>query len=66
MLHRLAYVAAIAGVIHFLWLVKKDISEPLTFAVVLGVLFAIRIGYIVKERQTKAQARIATPSLVAE
>jgi methionine sulfoxide reductase heme-binding subunit len=52
-LHRLAYVAAIAGVIHFLWLVKKDISEPATFAVVLGLLFAIRIGYMIKERQAK-------------
>ena len=52
-LHRLAYVAAIAGVIHFLWLVKKDISEPATFAVVLGALFAIRIGYIIQERVAK-------------
>jgi methionine sulfoxide reductase heme-binding subunit len=52
-LHRLAYVAATAGVIHFLWLVKKDISEPATFAVVLGALFAIRIGYIVQEKLAK-------------
>jgi sulfoxide reductase heme-binding subunit YedZ len=62
-LHRLAYVAAIAGVIHFLWLVKKDRSEPETFAVVLGLLFAIRIGYMIKERRAKASGhRVTVPS----
>ncbi|HEX2251196.1 MAG TPA: protein-methionine-sulfoxide reductase heme-binding subunit MsrQ [Gemmatimonadales bacterium] len=42
-LHRLVYVAAIAGVLHYLWLVKKDVSAPLTYGAVLLVLFAIRI-----------------------
>jgi len=41
-LHRLAYVAAIAAVVHFLWLVKKDLREPLTYAVVLALLLAGR------------------------
>ena len=41
-LHRLAYVAAIAAVIHFLWLVKKDLREPLLYAAVLAVLLAGR------------------------
>jgi sulfoxide reductase heme-binding subunit YedZ len=56
-LHRLAYVAAIAGVIHFYWLVKKDKSEPLVFITVLALLFAIRIGYIIKERRAKVRVR---------
>lgn len=43
-LHRLIYVSALAGVIHFWWLVKKDISEPLSFGVILGVLFLARIA----------------------
>jgi sulfoxide reductase heme-binding subunit YedZ len=43
-LHRLIYVSATAGVIHFLWLVKKDISEPLMYAGVLAVLLLYRIG----------------------
>jgi methionine sulfoxide reductase heme-binding subunit len=59
-LHRLAYLAAVAGVIHFLWLVKKDRSEPETFAVVLGLLFAIRIGYMIKERKAKESSRRVT------
>lgn len=43
-LHRLAYVAATLGVLHFLWLVKKDISQPATAGVALIVLLAIREG----------------------
>ena len=43
-LHRLIYASAIAGVIHFLWLVKKDISEPLIYAGVLAVLLLYRIA----------------------
>jgi sulfoxide reductase heme-binding subunit YedZ len=42
-LHRLVYVIAIAGVVHFWWLVKKDISEPVQFAVVLAVLLGFRL-----------------------
>jgi methionine sulfoxide reductase heme-binding subunit len=41
-LHRLVYVIAILGVIHFWWLVKKDITEPLIFAVILTVLLGVR------------------------
>jgi methionine sulfoxide reductase heme-binding subunit len=41
-LHRLAYAAAIAGVVHFWWLVKADIREPQRFALVLTVLLGLR------------------------
>jgi sulfoxide reductase heme-binding subunit YedZ len=43
-LHRLAYVAAAGGVLHFLWLVKKDVREPVIFGVVLVALLALRLG----------------------
>lgn len=42
-LHKLVYVAAVAGVVHFWMSVKSDISEPLTFAVIFAILFAYRI-----------------------
>jgi sulfoxide reductase heme-binding subunit YedZ len=42
-LHRLVYVAAVAGVVHFWMSVKSDIREPLLFAVVFAILFAYRI-----------------------
>ena len=44
-LHQLVYVIAILGVVHFWWLVKKDITEPLLFAIVLSALFGIRLYY---------------------
>ena len=47
-LHRLVYLIAVLGVIHFWWLVKKDITEPLIFAVILLILFALRLIRIKK------------------
>lgn len=41
--HRLAYVAAAAGVVHFVWRVKADLREPLIFGGVLAVLLAVRV-----------------------
>lgn len=42
-LHRLVYIAAIAGVIHFWMLVKSDISLPLTFAFIVLFLLGYRL-----------------------
>jgi sulfoxide reductase heme-binding subunit YedZ len=44
-LHRLVYASALAGVVHFLWLVKIDIGEPLIYAAVLTALLAARVAY---------------------
>ena len=43
MLHRLIYAVAIAGVIHFIWLVKKDLRKPLIYAAILSVLLLYRV-----------------------
>src|SRR6266487_3494508 len=43
-LHRLIYAAAIAGVIHYLWLVKADIRKPLEYGAVLAVLLGYRVA----------------------
>jgi sulfoxide reductase heme-binding subunit YedZ len=42
-LHRLVYLIAALGVIHFVWRVKSDVRQPLVFAVVLAVLLLIRV-----------------------
>lgn len=42
-LHRLVYLAAVLGVIHFYWRVKADTRLPLVFAAVFLVLMALRI-----------------------
>jgi methionine sulfoxide reductase heme-binding subunit len=44
-LHKTVYLIAILGIVHFWWLVKKDITQPLLFALVLLLLFGIRIYY---------------------
>src|SRR5579864_6854594 len=43
-LHRLIYFSAMAGVIHFTWLVKADLRRPLTYGAILAVLLAFRIA----------------------
>jgi len=41
-LHRLIYVAGVLGVLHYIWLVKADLLEPLIYAGLLGILLAVR------------------------
>jgi methionine sulfoxide reductase heme-binding subunit len=43
-LHRLIYVSALAGVIHYYWLVKADHRLPLADGAVLAVLLAYRVA----------------------
>ncbi|HAP04443.1 MAG TPA: sulfoxide reductase heme-binding subunit YedZ [Methylophilaceae bacterium] len=45
-LHRLIYLIAILGVLHFMWLVKKDITEPLIYAVIVLLLFILRLNIL--------------------
>jgi len=42
LLHRLAYASAIAGVIHYYWLVKSDIRQPLLYAFLVAILLGYR------------------------
>src|SRR5215470_7179441 len=54
-LHRLIYIAAIAGVIHFYWLVKADIRRPLQYGLVLAVLLGCRLVMIWAQRWPRFQ-----------
>ena len=49
-LHRLIYVVAILGVIHYSMAVKKDLTDPLTYAAILAVLY----GWRLQRRSSKA------------
>jgi sulfoxide reductase heme-binding subunit YedZ len=42
-LHRLVYVTAVGGVVHYLWLVKADTRQPLIYGSILGILLAYRL-----------------------
>jgi sulfoxide reductase heme-binding subunit YedZ len=51
-LHRLVYASAAAGVIHFYWLVKSDIREPVFY----GVIVAALLGWRLARRLTASNA----------
>lgn len=42
-LHTLVYPIALLGVLHYFWLVKKDVTQPLVYAAVLAMLLGIRL-----------------------
>lgn len=43
LLHRLVYVTGVLAVIHYWWLVKSDISRPMAYGIVVGLLLGFRI-----------------------
>jgi methionine sulfoxide reductase heme-binding subunit len=49
-LHRLVYPAALAAVLHYFWLVKQDITQPLLYALVLALLLGSRLYYRYRAR----------------
>jgi sulfoxide reductase heme-binding subunit YedZ len=44
-LHRLVYVAAVAAIVHYVWLVKADLLPPLVHAALLALLLALRVRH---------------------
>lgn len=55
LLHRLVYASAIAGVIHYYWLVKSDIRQPRLYAILVGVLLAFRlVVWLIARKPTPA------------
>ena len=51
--HRLVYIVAIFGVVHYWWLVKRDITDPLLYAAILALLLAYRL--IAKAKKPSAR-----------
>jgi sulfoxide reductase heme-binding subunit YedZ len=58
LLHRLAYVAAIAGVIHYWWIVKSGVLTPWKVTAVLVVLLAARVIWFAVQ-SAKKRRRVA-------
>lgn len=50
-LHKSIYAIAILGVVHYWWLVKKDITLPIVYAVLLGILLGYRAVRLAREKQ---------------
>lgn len=61
LLHRLVYVIAIGGVAHYLWLVKKDITQPLIYAAVLSLLLGYRLFYRWRSSLARTPSRPLSP-----
>jgi len=64
-LHRAIYVLAALAVAHFWWLVKKDISEPFIFAVLLATLLIARLLYLLKQQRSASSPPGPTRSQAA-
>jgi sulfoxide reductase heme-binding subunit YedZ len=56
-LHRIVYVIAPLGVLHFWWMVKADLTEPALYAAILAVLLGYRIVAKLKDSRRRAAAR---------
>jgi len=56
-LHQLVYLIAIFVVVHFLLLVKKDLTEPFYYAAVLLLLFGIRVLFKLKKKMVMNKAQ---------
>lgn len=54
-LHRSVYAVAIIGVVHYWWLVKRDITQPLIYALILALLLGLRAAWRENERQNQLQ-----------
>lgn len=60
-LHRAIYFSAIAGVIHYAWLVKSDERKPLQYAVLVGILLLYRIVVWLLARSRPAVRGVPAP-----
>jgi sulfoxide reductase heme-binding subunit YedZ len=58
-LHQIVYLTGILGPLHYWWLVKADVSRPLTYAAVVAVLLGARI-YWNRERKRAIPAHVVT------
>lgn len=59
-LHQLVYVIAILAVLHFWWLVKKDVTEPFYYAFALFCLLSIRLYFKYRLKSKKQNSNLAT------
>ena len=61
LLHRLVYFCALAGVIHYYWLVKSDVREPLMYGGILAVLMLYRVRlWVAKGGKSKPKPAVVS------
>lgn len=60
-LHKLVYAIGVLGVLHYLWLVKADLREPLLYAAILALLLVLRVPAVAR-RITSARTAKSPPA----
>jgi sulfoxide reductase heme-binding subunit YedZ len=65
-LHRAVYVAAALGVLHYFWLVKADLREPMAYAAVLALLLGFRVAAWWRARPAPATRWVFQPPMRGE
>jgi sulfoxide reductase heme-binding subunit YedZ len=63
MLHRLIYLSAVAGVVHYYWLVKSDVRLPLLYGVLVALLLGFRMIAAARNRTARAATASAGPAV---
>jgi methionine sulfoxide reductase heme-binding subunit len=58
LLHRLIYLTATAGVVHYWWLVKADVSRPLAYGAVVALLLGFRVYWTYAQRGDVRRPRV--------
>jgi len=62
MLHRAIYLTAMAGVVHYYWLVKSDVHKPIEYGLIVLALLAWRVGsWLIARRKQVASAAARRP-----
>lgn len=59
LLHRLIYGTAIAGVVHYYWLVKSDVRKPVFYGSLVALLLAYRLAAWALSRRPRRAPRPA-------
>jgi sulfoxide reductase heme-binding subunit YedZ len=59
LLHKLVYVSASLGVLHYWWKVKLDVTNPMVYAAIVAVLLGWRVLRAINKRQAASAARTA-------
>ena len=62
LLHKLVYITAILGVVHYLWKVKLDVTDPLIYMAIVGALLLVRVARWFARRQASAAVTSAAAS----
>jgi sulfoxide reductase heme-binding subunit YedZ len=63
MLHRLVYISAAAGVIHYYWLVKSAVQRPIFYGVLVAIALVIRATFWAAGKRARTAAKAPIPAV---